>query len=244
MTTQDRAEIRIASYNIRKAVGTDRRRDPVRVLKVIEDLRSEIVILQEADTRFGTRKAVLPEHLITEQTSLHPLVMSPDQHSMGWHGIAMLVRPDIEVTKIQQLDLPGLEPRGAVIVDLKTRNAAFRVVGVHLGLLRHYRRRQLLHITEFLSLQKALPTILAGDFNEWSDLKGLEHLDIQFDVHKAGPSFHSRFPKLALDRFALSSDVSMLETDVVRSKLARTASDHLPIRARIAINPTASEKTP
>lgn len=228
--------MRIASYNIRKAVGTDRRRNPTRVLQVIDSLDSDVVVLQEADTRFGTRKAVLPEGLIAEHTSLKTIAVSPDQHSMGWHGIAMLARPDFHVTAIEQLNLPGLEPRGAIIVDFETFELEFRVVGLHLGLLRPYRRRQLAHVLEFLKDRKQKPTVMAGDFNEWSDQKGLEHLTEDYDLHKAGPSFHSRFPKLALDRFAISKKNVLVEADVVRSTLASKASDHLPIRARIAFD--------
>ncbi|MGB0968912.1 MAG: endonuclease/exonuclease/phosphatase family protein, partial [Halocynthiibacter sp.] len=52
--------LRIASYNIRKCIGLDRRRDPHRTAGVIQALRADIVLLQEADKRLGARPAALP----------------------------------------------------------------------------------------------------------------------------------------------------------------------------------------
>ena len=51
--------LRVTSYNIRKAVGTDRRRDPARILRVIAETGAEIVLLQEADLRLPPRRPVL-----------------------------------------------------------------------------------------------------------------------------------------------------------------------------------------
>ena len=53
---------KVASYNIHKAVGLDRRRDPDRVVAVLRELDADIIALQEADLRTGTRASVLPRH--------------------------------------------------------------------------------------------------------------------------------------------------------------------------------------
>ena len=45
--------LRLASYNIQKAVGLDFRRDPGRILEVINGLGADIVALQEVDKRPG-----------------------------------------------------------------------------------------------------------------------------------------------------------------------------------------------
>ena len=41
--------ITLASYNMHKAVGLDGKRDPHRVLKVLQEIDADIVALQEAD---------------------------------------------------------------------------------------------------------------------------------------------------------------------------------------------------
>ena len=60
--------IKVASYNMRKGIGLDRRRDPGRVLSVLGELDADIVALQEADRRFGTRASAIPPHMLAEHS--------------------------------------------------------------------------------------------------------------------------------------------------------------------------------
>src|SRR3546814_9393521 len=53
--TRRAAMILVASYNMRKAIGTDRRRRPDRTIEVLNELDADVVALQEADRRFGAR---------------------------------------------------------------------------------------------------------------------------------------------------------------------------------------------
>ena len=52
--------IRVASYNMRKAIGTDRRRRPERTIEVLNELDADVIALQEADRRFGSRASAIP----------------------------------------------------------------------------------------------------------------------------------------------------------------------------------------
>ena len=52
---QTSSTLRIASYNIQKCVGLDFRRQPQRILQVIENTKADIVVLQEADKRLPPR---------------------------------------------------------------------------------------------------------------------------------------------------------------------------------------------
>ncbi len=54
----------VATFNIRKAIGTDRRRDPARILRVLDEIGADVVALQEADKRVGTRGGAVPHSLI------------------------------------------------------------------------------------------------------------------------------------------------------------------------------------
>lgn len=226
---------RIASYNIRKALGTDRRRDPDRIAAVIATLNSDIMVLQEADMRLGPRRAALPSSLITAQTGLVPIELARSPVSLGWHGIAVLVRPTTRLLDLHHVDLPGLEPRGAIIADLDMEGVGLRVVGVHLGLLRHSRRQQLTHLISTLAALPQRPTIVAGDFNEFSASVGLGRLTPQFTIHTPGRSFHSRRPLVALDRFATSDTLTLRTMGVLRNPMTALASDHLPIWANATV---------
>ena len=223
---------RIASYNIRKTIGLDYRRDPLRVLGVIAQLDADIVTLQEADRRFGTRATSLPFDLIAQETDLAPLDIAKANGSIGWHGNTILVRRGMQATRIERLTLPGLEPRGAVSVDIPLANNTIRVVAVHLGLRRKDRQDQAAYLASHLAELPAMPTVLLGDFNEWNNAgSNLVALNAQLNLHQPGPSFPTLRPIAQLDRIAHSRDLAVTASAVHRCDRAARASDHLPIWA-------------
>ncbi len=222
--------LRLASYNIRAGLGSDLRRNPLRVLSAIAAFKADIVALQEADFRTGKRPSALPRDLIEGHTGLRPLPVADNDVSLGWHGIALLARPDLVASAVHRYPLPGLEPRGAIAVDL----AHLRVVGVHLGLLRHSRRRQLDHIREELDALPEKPTVILGDFNEWSRKVGLGRLARRYTILTPGRTFPSTLPMGALDRVAHCDRLDVRMLDVPRKSKGRHASDHLPILAEVS----------
>jgi endonuclease/exonuclease/phosphatase family metal-dependent hydrolase len=229
--------LKVVTYNIRKCVGTDRRRDPGRVLDVLRELDADIVALQEADRRFGLRASAIPYHMFLEHSDYVPVNLSGRPHGIGWHGNAILVRRGAEVRHAQPLPLPTLEPRGAVVTELKVKGHALRVIGLHLDLSGLWRRRQIRAILGYLdSAAQHLPTIILGDFNQWSDRGALS--EFAFHHHrlvKTPPSFHSRRPVARLDRIIVSHDIAVDEAGAHMSALSRQASDHLPLWANIRI---------
>ena len=229
------AELRLASWNIRKCVGLDRRRDPSRVARVLADLDADVVALQEADRRLGQRPAALPNFLIEQETDLRPIDAGGHNCSLGWHGNAILHGRRVTCIERHSLHLPGLEPRGALIADLARGDTRFRVVAVHLGFLRRYRQLQLATIRTHLDRLSALPTVIMGDFNEWSQTRGFEALGA-FEVHSPGRTFHASRPMAALDRIAVNGGISVDSAEVVENSLTRVASDHLPISAQIKVS--------
>ena len=60
-------QLKLATWNIRKCVGLDRRRDPHRVAGVIAGLEADVVALQEADKRLGVRPCSLVASEIVER---------------------------------------------------------------------------------------------------------------------------------------------------------------------------------
>ena len=133
--------------------------------------------------------------------------------------------------------LPALEPRGAVLADIRVDGVDLRVVGMHLDLSGLWRRRQAHAIIAGINAQaRPLPTVMMGDLNEWRPAGGCLHDFAQdFRFAPTGPSFHARRPVARLDRIIVSEGVGVLDAGVHRSAGARTASDHLPIWARLAV---------
>jgi endonuclease/exonuclease/phosphatase family metal-dependent hydrolase len=228
--------LRLVSYNMRKAVGLDWRRHPHRTLDVLNALTPDVVVLQEADRRLGPRRSAIPKRLIETETDFCAADVAVNDVSLGWHGNAILLRRGIPVLKVERIELPGLEPRGAVLVRVLTPLGELVVVGVHLALVRRWRRRQLAVIRRHLSEEDAARSVVAGDFNEWSSVDGLEPLAGAFDVVSPGMTFHSTRPSAALDKFAYGRLVQLGAAGVDRSALARRSSDHLPIWMEMSLS--------
>jgi endonuclease/exonuclease/phosphatase family metal-dependent hydrolase len=227
--------LRVVSYNIRKAVGLDWRRHPHRTLDVLNALEPDVAVLQEADRRLGPRPAALPHHLIEAETDLVPAPLAPNDVSLGWHGNAILLRRGIKVAETGHIELPGLEPRGAVLARVQRDTDELLVVGVHLGLLRGWRRRQLATLRRHLSDDDAAISLVAGDFNEWSTEIGLEPLADAYRVISPGRTFHAGRPAAALDKFAHGQAIRAVASGVDDSVLARRSSDHLPIWIEVEV---------
>lgn len=226
------SSLRVATWNIRKCVGLDRRRDPHRTAEVIAGLEADVVVLQEADKRLGRRPAALTPELVESETGLAAVDAGGHEPSIGWHGNAVLLSDRVRVEDCHQVHLPGIEPRGALAVDVETRGMPFRIVAVHLGFLRRMRRAQLATIRSRLDGMEDRPTLILGDFNEWSDRNGLEPL-VGFDIHAPGRTFHAARPVAALDRIATDETMSVRDAGVVETRLTRVASDHLPVWAKV-----------
>ncbi|WP_377288246.1 endonuclease/exonuclease/phosphatase family protein [Rhizobium sp. SG2393] len=243
-----RGKIVIASYNIHKCVGTDGCFDPSRICEVIAQFSADIVALQEADQRFGERAGLLDLERLKRECSLVSVpVTGFSEKGHGWHGNVLLLREGA-VQEVRQLKLPGVEPRGALVVDLELAAGPLRIIAAHLGLLRHSRAKQAESIIAAVADAAPRPTILIGDLNEWRTGQGssLRFLTPIFDHgHATVASFPSRFPILPLDRVMGYPKDIVTAVEVHDSPLARIASDHLPIKAYIDLSiAAAARETP
>jgi endonuclease/exonuclease/phosphatase family metal-dependent hydrolase len=248
--------ITLASYNMHKAIGLDGRRDPHRVLKVLQEIDADIVALQEADKRIGGRGSTVPHELIDSHGTYKPVhlgvrhkrvfdkarkhadrLLKVNTRNIGWHGNAILVKRHVGVLDCAALDLPTLEPRGAVIAELLVGEKPIRVVGMHLDLSGLWRKRQMRAILEAIATRpQKMPTVLMGDTNEWRTQAGcLKDLGSEFHIAPTGPSFHARHPVAQLDRIIVHRDLNIEAAGVHMSPTARRASDHLPIWTRLTV---------
>lgn len=219
--------LRIASYNLQKCVGLDFRRNPRRILEVLEDTGADIAVLQEADKRLPPRPAALPHDMIAAE-GWHALPFGTSG-SLGWHGNAILVRPGITATATAEIELPGLEPRGAIRAELDTPIGALRLVGLHLGLVARWRRLQCAALRRALSEVPPKPVLLAGDFNAWGPARDLDAELGMVNLLPSPPSYPAPRPVAPLDRFGIGCGLRAGAVRVHRAQPARIASDHLPI---------------
>ena len=237
-----------------RAVGLDGRRDPQRILKVLQEIDADVVALQEADKRIGGRGSTVPHELIDNHGIYRPVhlgvrhkrplekarkraerLLKVNTRNIGWHGNAILVKRHVGLLDCAVLDLPTFEPRGAVMAELLIDDKPLRVVGMHLDLSGLWRKRQVRAILDAVRARRQkMPTVLMGDTNEWRTIGGcLRDLEPEFHIAPTGPSFHARHPVAALDRIIVHRDLSIEAAGVHMSRNARRASDHLPIWARV-----------
>ncbi len=239
--------ITIASYNIRKSVGLDWKRNPMRIQQVLAELNADVILLQEVDKRVGKREGTLCEDSLLHELGYRFADVAIRELSHGWHGNAILYRQSLQLLDCQRIDIPifksRLEPRGAVTASFALANGkTLRVVGVHLSLIKSMRKEQLLYIIE--QLQSLSPqakhdyVVIGGDFNEanaeqWFSDSALD----DYRLITPGFTFHASKPFRAFDRFIISDNISdkVKNSSVQRTELSKKASDHLPITLQLEL---------
>lgn len=224
--------LRIATYNIHGAVGTDGLFDPARVAAVLAEIDADVVALQEVHS--GAAGGNLLAHLraaLDVETVSGPTLFRSDAE----YGNALLSRYPVRGVNRIDLSVGRREPRGA-LDTLLDAGRGLRVLATHLGLWPGERRRQVKRLLQALDDGPQLPTVLLGDLNEWY-LWGrpLRWLHAEFERSPAPATFPARRPVLALDRL-WARPRSMLErVKVHATPLARRASDHLPLVATLVL---------
>lgn len=233
--------MRVASYNIHKCRGTDGRVRPDRIVAVLAEIRPELIALQEVDHRFGKRMGLLDVEAVKREAGLIMLAQSDAPHGHGWHGNALLVAREPRSYRRLRIQLPGVEPRGAIVAEVDLGDGPFRVIAAHFGLLRSSRISQAHALLRTFAQLAPMPTILLGDLNEWRRRRR-SSLNV-FEPIFAGPkplaSFPSRRPIFPLDRIMGWPRGLVAELAVHDTPLSRKASDHLPLTARIDLEPAS-----
>ena len=225
----------VATYNVHRCTGGDGTFDPERTLAVLRELDADVVALQELQWRPGDAIHLLEEFAQSlGYTALAgPTLLRADGH----YGNAVLTRLPVRDSVRIDLSVPGREPRGALNALLETPTGPLRLIATHLG-LRPYERRMQMRRLLILDRGQASATVLLGDLNEWF-LWGrpLRWLRARFGRTPSPPSFPARWPLLALDRIWVEPRLSLHQLGAHASPLARTASDHLPLRAVLELPP-------
>ena len=224
--------MKLATYNIHACIGTDRRFDPDRIVKVLREIDADVVALQEVEHhRVGDLD--LLDYLASE-TGLHaiagPTLLRESRH----YGNALLTR--LPVTALHRIDLsmPNREPRGAIDVTLDCDGQRLQIIATHLGLHPRERRHQVRQLLSMLESSSADRYVLMGDLNEWF-LWGriLRWLRKHFHATPHLATFPTTCPLLALDRIWVNPRGMLVNIETHRTPLARHASDHLPLTAQL-----------
>jgi endonuclease/exonuclease/phosphatase family metal-dependent hydrolase len=221
--------LRIASYNVHGCCGADGKKDAQRIVKVIEELGSDTVGLQEVDYRLD---------YIAQKLGMQPIPGLTLLRHDGHFGNALVTRRKVLAVRRLGFTYSRREPRNALDVDLEVAGETVRVIVTHLGLWPAERRHQ---VKQILKMLKETPicerVVVLGDINEWLPLgRPLRWMNALFGRSPAERSFPSRWPLVALDRVWVRPRHALLALKAHRTPLAEIASDHLPVKALVALH--------
>lgn len=230
--------MRLLSYNIHKGIGGhDRRYSLKRIIEVIEHENPDLMLMQEVTHLFARcggddQTSLLCEHFHAVDSMYQQNV----RLKTGGYGNLLVSRwPIVEKHQIS-LQLARKKNRGAQIAVVDTPEGRIKIVNLHLGLAEKERHWQIGHLLGhhlFRALDD-LPTIIAGDFNDWRNTLSAAAFVPQGYTHVTGPpsrfrSFPAYFPLGSLDKAFFRGDVKVREARIVARSAARWASDHRPL---------------
>jgi endonuclease/exonuclease/phosphatase family metal-dependent hydrolase len=228
--------LRIASYNIHRAIGRDGRLDRGRIARVLQELDAHVVALQEVGYNSDAADNLLAYLGDTMQAAVIEGITFLDEK--GHYGNAVLSRLPVADFSLHDISVPRHEPRGAIEVLLDLKGREIQIIATHLGLRPFERRYQIKRLLALHATSMADVKILLGDLNEWF-LWGrpLRWLRSEFGKMPQPATFPARLPVLALDRLWVKPSTALGRLHVHNSALARVASDHLPLVAELTIAP-------
>ncbi len=240
-TANSDTAIRIVTYNIHHAEGTDGKLDLDRIARVILSERADIVCLQEVDQGCGRTNGIdmpaeLAKLLDMEMRFGHNL-----EFDGGKYGNATFARFPVVSSENIVLPFPGKgERRGCLRVRVRVHDAEVDVYNTHFDLLAESRRMQANALIERMG---DTPSVLAGDLNETADGPALSILQSRLTdsfSRKAGApesTLPGDEPGRRIDFILLSNTLRVLSSRVVDTPEARLASDHLPYVAEVSLPP-------
>lgn len=243
-----RATVTIASYNIHRGVGMDRRLDLGRIAEVIAETKADVVGLQEVVREDGHDHADQATFLAS-RLGMELVMGETRAHGSGTYGNAVLTRLPVAGSARCDLSWGAREARGCLRVDVGVGGTMLHVFNCHLGLNLRERRRQLALLGGFITVSHQLPgpRVLMGDFNEWHFgpiTRGLRR-EFSSPMRRMRRTHPSWFPLFKLDRIYWDLALEGREFRVHRSRLARRASDHLPVICTLRVRiPRSAETTP
>ena len=229
--------MRLLSWNIHKGIGgRDRRYSLQRIIDVIDHEQPDLVCLQEVDRLVRRSGYDDQPRLLARSLSLHAVFQANVPVGDGSYGNLVLSRYPVGSRHRISLKRGLRKPRGAQLVLIDQPAGSLHLGNTHLGLderERHWQVARLLGHRLFRSAEP-LPTVIVGDFNDWRNTLAANALAAEGFRQVTSPVTHFRsfpawLPVGGLDKAFVRGRIAIEQAQIVRTSLAREASDHLPL---------------
>src|SRR5262245_48972030 len=234
-------DLRVATYNIHRCRGMDRRVRPERIAALLATIDPDVAALQEV---IGPGLSG-PGHAEALGAALGMGWTMAPTRELRQHQFGNVVLSRFPIREHARLDLTWktCEAQCAkrVAIDLG-EGGCLNVYNVHLGTALLERRYQAPRVAEWILDRRVTgPKIVLGDFNEWgrglvADVLAERLNSIDLYPHlKRRRTYPGFFPVLHLDHIYFSGNIEIRHVELPRSRLALVASDHLPLVADVRI---------
>ncbi len=233
---------RFATYNVHKGIGgLDRCYRPERIVETLRTHGPDVVFLQEVDDNVPRSHFHRQVDLFADQLQLG---FSAYQKNVavkqGYYGNAILSR--FPLSNVDDLDLTirFKKRRQALVanctIECDGQSQQLVLVNFHLGLAGFERRIQVQQVLQSDAIDwfdASRPIIVAGDCNDYLGILDKRVMAPAgfLSVGRGHRTFPAFFPVTTLDYIYYRGGVSLDRAFACRSKVARTASDHLPLIA-------------
>jgi endonuclease/exonuclease/phosphatase family metal-dependent hydrolase len=232
--------VRVATYNIHRSRGLDGRTRPDRIADVLQGVGADIIALQEvvgAGPWHGGHAEAIGAAL-----------------GMGWvmaaarelrrHAFGNVILSRFPIVHHARYDLSWktCEPRCCQRVDVDLGGRLLHMYNVHFGTAILERRVQAERLAGIVADRRVVgPKVVLGDFNEWTRgpasallSERLQGLDLAAHLRRRR-TYPGVLPLVHLDHIYYEGAVEVGHVELVRTRRALIASDHLPLVAELSI---------
>jgi endonuclease/exonuclease/phosphatase family metal-dependent hydrolase len=234
-------DLRVATYNIHRCRGMDRRVIPSRITEVLRSIDADVVAMQEV---IGSGPSGHDQAEEIGAALGMGWVMASVRH-LRKHHFGNVVMSRFPIVHHSQYDLSWrtCEPRACQRADLELGGGRrLHVYNVHLGTAVLERRYQATRLASYVHDRRVDgPKVILGDFNEW--MRGLatrtlsslfESVDLRAHLRRRR-TYPGIFPLLHLDHIYYEGLVEVRSVELPRNRKALMASDHLPLVANLRV---------
>ncbi len=245
--------MRLLSWNIHKGIGgRDRRYSLARIIDTIEAENPDLICLQEVDRLVHRSHHDDQPRLLAGYFRCQSVFQANVHVGGGTYGNLVLSRWPVAIRHRVSLRRHGRKSRGAQLLLVESPEGLLHLVNTHLGLAERERQWQVAKMLGHMLFRSSdpHPTLIVGDFNDWRDTLATGLLGASGFRHITAPASKFRtFPAWlamgALDKAFARGAIDVRQARVVRTSLAKAASDHLPlvIDFHMRSQPSASPPT-